>query len=541
MADPGDETEQEPARFAPGVSEAATPTPTPATVPQPPADVDPGQEPTARVEVHQYATPVDPWAVAEAAAIAAGGKPSFEAPPSTPGATWTVLGATEPTAEEPEPPRRTRRMVTAGIAGLLVAAVAVAATVYFWPRYPALDFHTVEQIKAITPRTPITSAFVDAEVLGDRAYFASADDQDELHVVAADTGRGDKALWEKSAGKAKLWESMAVTPSVVALFSGMDSTTGTKKIVVLDAADGDLLWEKPLDYYDEVLLGAETAVWSDRAGERLVGLGLTDGAEKWQDVDPDGTVVRPVLTAKDLAGPAGTAGRLFAPDLADDERIVQFDSDRTVKVRDIDSGNILQERTDVASTSEKTVAYDGRLFVLEVGTTKRIFEYDLANLAANPGTVHSAASTDDIDGLVPCGKLLCFIQKPGYDRKIAKVYAVGGEGTWNADAPNVDSLVAVGDRGVLANTDEDSTLFLDGEPAWTWPGVAVRLDAANVLRFASPLTGSVGDQSLSGVHLGDKPVELSLMRDVRSGTCAWNTAVLACATGEKYVVYSFAD
>lgn len=521
------------------------------------------EEPTTRVEVQQYAEAVDPWAAAEAAAVAAGAKPSYEATPPDPGGTWTMLGsAAEPTArepahtakeppptaekpertaKEPEPRGRRRGPVIGGVAGVLAAAVAVAATVYFWPRHPALDFTRAEQIRTITPVPPVSSAFVDSEVVGDRAYFASAGSDGVLSVVAADTGPGDRARWQRSAGKANSWESMTATPSIVVLFSGIDPLTSLKRMVVLDAEDGELLWEKPVSTYDDVLFGAGTVVWSDRTSKQLVGLGLTDGKQKWAEPDPDTSTIRPVLTPKDLSGPADPTGRLFSPDLGDDERFVQFDSDRTVTVRDMNSGKALQTRKNVASTSEKAVAYDGRLFVLETGTTKRIFRYDLANLEAEPATLHSAGSTDDIDWLIPCGRLLCFLQTPGYDSKSRKIYAVGDEGAWQKSAPGVGSLVPVGDRGVLANSDKESILFVDGKPAWTWQGFAVRLDAANVLRFNDRLSSSIEDRALSGVHVGDEAVELGLIRDVRSNTCSWNTSVVACVTEEQYVVYSFTE
>jgi hypothetical protein len=555
MAVPGDDTTQpaEPeatqpvspgVRYATGVSEAATPTPTPATVEENPATpVDPRPEIT-------YTDPVDPWATAEAAAIAAGGQPGGYTPHPHPSATWTVPGAPatpaspadSPTAEAP---RRARGWLLIGGAVTTVAAVAVAATVYFWPGYPALDYHRVELVKRITSAVPPGSSFADSEVLGDRAYFASAGSDGRLHVVAADTGAGDKPLWESdAAGAATTWDRITATPSALLLFSGINSSTSTSRMVVLNPEDGKLLWERSLGYYDDVIPGEKIIVVSDREGKQLLGLGLTDGRQKWTQADPDATTITPVLTPKDLTGPAGTTGRPFAPELADDERFVQFDADRRVTVRDLNSGGSLQTRPEVASNSDKTVAYDGRLFVLETGTTKRILEYDLAGLAKQPSIAHTVDTKDDIKWLGPCGKLLCLIQNPGYEAAQAEVVAVGGEGAWSLKVPKVERLVPVGDTGVLAISDEGTTLIVDGEQVWSDATLAVRLDAGNVLRFSDDLTSSVSDRTLSGFHVGDEPgqiSELGQILDVRSDSCSWNTSVLACVAEEKYVVYSFAD
>jgi hypothetical protein len=382
-------------------------------------------------------------------------------------------------------------------------------------------------------------------VLGDRAYFASAGSDGRLHVVAADTGTGDKPLWESAAaGQATTWDRMIATPSALLLFSGINSSTSTSRMVVLSPEDGKLLWERSLGYYDDVIPGEQTIVVSDREGKQLLGLGLTDGKQKWTQPDPDATTITPVLTPKDLTGPAGTTGRPFAPELADDERFVQFDADRTVTVRDLNSGNSIQTRPEVASNSDKTTAYDGRLFVLETGTTKRVLEYDLAGLAKQPSIAHTVDTKDDIKWLGPCGKLLCLIQNPGYESAEATVVAVGGEGAWSLKVPKAERLVPVGDTGVLAMSDEGTTLIVDGKQVWSDTTLAVRLDAGNVLRFSESLTSSVSDRTLSGFHVGDEPgqiSELGQILDVRPDSCSWNTTVLACVAEEKYVVYSFAD
>ncbi len=492
------------------------------TVPDPAAD-----EPTQTAIA--YADPVDPWAAGEAASIAAGGQPSYQTPPAGSGGSW-------PATERERPRPRRRGLLIGGIAAVLAAGVA-AATVLLWPDYPALDFHRVEQVARFAPQVPFTSGFTDVEVLGDRSYFAGVDTNGDLRVLAAD----DRLRWETTAaGRAPSWTAMRVTPTAVVLFSGLDSATSTSRVVALDAADGRLLWEKRIGYNDDVHVGAETVLWSDREGLRLTGFGLADGVERWSEPDEDATTLHPVQSPADLNGPASTTGRTFAPEFS---TFVQIDADRTVTVRDLDTGEARQTRENVAATSSDVVAYDGRLFVLEPGTPKRVFEYDLANLAAEPKTRYTVGSAENIDGLSPCGEQLCLLRTTGYDRATSEIVAVGDTG-WTLAVPETEILVPAGPTGLLAIGDRGTTLVVDRKAVWTLDGgVAARLDATNVLRFSEEPTISVGNRVLSGFHLGDKAGEireLGEIRDVRSDSCAWNTEIIACAAAEDYVVHSFA-
>ncbi|GIE79967.1 hypothetical protein Aph02nite_59170 [Actinoplanes philippinensis] len=521
MAGQGDETQP---RFSPGVSEAATPTPTPATVPEGPV----------------YAEPVDPWATAEAAAIAAGGQPGGYQPHPDPQGTWTVPGATEPTVEK-RSRRRLALIIGGAVAGVTVIATAAAAFL-LWPKFPALDYHALREVKQITPKIPFTSTFMDTEVYGERAFFAGVTDTGTLHTLAAETGSGD-VLWENdNAGTAYSWKAMYAREKVLVLVSGVDPTTSRSRVVALSSEDGRLVWDKQLGSSDEIHLAADTVLWVDREAKKLTGLGMSDGTVEWSVDDPDATSVQLVTGIDDLTGPAGATGRPFTPAGGDKQRFVQIDSDRTVTVRDVHTGDVLQKRAEVASTGDKVAAHDGRLYVVEPGTTKRVFQYDLARFAeTQPVTLYTAGDSEDVDQLTPCGKLVCFVVSTGYDGKADVVRAAGGEGAWDKPVAGVEELVAVGSNGLLAVGDEGTTLLVGGKEAWYRLGVTVRLDARNVLTFSGGLTSSVDDRELSGTHLGEESVNLGVLAEVRSGTCSWNTSTIACANEKGYVLHSFAD
>ena len=503
----------------------------------------PGEEATSEPDI-RLSEPVDPWAAAEAAAVAAGHQlPHQAGDPHAHGATWTIPGAAPGLA--PTRPERFGKAYRKGIwAAVSAGAVAlgVTAAVILWPGYRALDFHPIEQIGDFAPAVPVGSSWSDAEVIGDRAYYASADPQGLVGVVAVDTGTRRPVWSNPAAGTSPLWERMVALPSALVLFSGTESGTGRSRMTVLDAGSGEARWNRPLGSSDTVHFGTDTVVLVDRLEERLLGLDLATGRARWEEEDPDASTIVTVSTPADLTGPAGTAGRPFAPDHGD-ERIVQINAGRSASVRDLRTGKIAQTRPSVAATTDEAVAHHGRLFVHESGASERIFAYGLEKLG-EPVTLHTPPPDDSVSRLTPCGDdRLCFVETAGYDRTKSQVVAVdavkGGE-LWRHDVPDVESLVPVGDS-LLAVADETTTLLdADGEPEWTVPGVSVRLDGGNVLRFSDSLTTSVTDRGLSGVHLGDGPVDMDQIRSVRPGTCAWNTSVLACVTEEKFALYEIA-
>ncbi|PWU44707.1 hypothetical protein DLJ46_24605 [Micromonospora globispora] len=73
------------------------------------------------------------------------------------------------------------------------------------------------------------------------------------------------------------------------------------------------------------------------------------------------------------------------------------------------------------------------------------------------------------------------------------------------------------------------------------PGVAVRVDAGNLLVFADPLTSGEDDRSVAGVGAeSGKVVELGQLTDVRGESYSWNTSVIACGAAKEFVLHRFA-
>src|SRR5690242_2245061 len=108
---------------------------------------------------------------------------------------------------------------------------------------------------------------------------------------------------------------MIALPEGVALISDTQGVDSTRRLAVLGARDGALLWDRTLNSGDDVLFAGGTAVIADRKGKRLVGVRIGDGAERWSRADPKSaygdTNVVAVTTPKDLDGPATVFGRPF--------------------------------------------------------------------------------------------------------------------------------------------------------------------------------------------------------------------------------------
>ena len=581
-----------PVRFTNGVATAATPTPTPPTAPgspppitgtradraaitPAPAESSPGAHPAVSPrrlpgeDSRAYAEPVDPWATGEAAALAVGGqaiypdahtglpdKTHLSTQPGSPPADRLddQLGAPPgPASTSEDRPRgegsgRKRAYLMIAAAMTLVLAAGGVAAWYFWLGYRALDYRALTDVRRVPPAVPVSSSWSDAEVIGDRVYFASSDSETgAVGVVAIEAG-AEKPTWTSTAaGTAATWESMVATPSGVVLFSAADSTTGKREMAVLGADHGNRIWHRSIGSEDEVLLAGNIAVLVDRTEHRLLGLRLSDGGTGWEQADPKtdlgtSTTVVAATTPADLAGPATAAGRPLQPDLGDDPRIVQISADRSARVLDGTTGVILKSRRSVADTNDEVIAHNDRLFVRESENAQRIVSYQLDKLGEPQFLYTAQAPNGGLSDLTACGDdRVCFVEKSGYDPKTAEVVAVDAskdDRIWHYPLAGTNKLVPVG-TAVLASTSSDTTLIDANGRKVTTAGAVARLDGGNVLEFNKAPTGGIQDPYMVGQHLGDDPVQLGPLSDVRSETCSWNTSLVACVADEDFVMERF--
>jgi len=517
----------------------------------PPGNAGPSSSPPApRAAPHDdrvYAAPVDPWATGEAAALAAGGHGMF---PSSPSAFPPSDAARSGPPDEHGPetaPKRGRRTTYIVLAGAIAALLVISGVVVwqFRPGYRALDYQTLGVAARVAPAVPIDYNFADAEVIGDRVYFASSGNG-RIGVVAIGAD-AKKPVWSSTeAGQADRWESMTALPGGVALLSASDLNS-RRKLAVLNAKDGRLAWSREIGSSDDVYYAGDVAVLADDAGHQLIGLRQSNGQPKWRLPNPktdygSSADIFVATTTKDLSGPATVKGRPLNPDPGDDTRIVQISGDRSARVIDAETGAVVTNAPGVAGTSDEVVANDGRLIVRQSEDAQRIVTYDLGHLG-EPKVLYTAPDKGHLSHLAPCGKRICFVEDTDYDAKTDVVTAVGLEKAgpiWRHPLGGVDSLVPVGTALLVGNSSQTTLLDGKGKTVWATGGDAARLDGGNLLEFAKPLSGYPDDPALAGQHLGDQPVQLGPLDDVRTDTCSWNTRIIACVADKDFVILRFA-
>nr|WP_296066380.1 Hsp70 family protein [uncultured Actinoplanes sp.] len=445
--------------------------------------------------------------------------------------------------------RRPYVMILAVAVSLMLVAGAALVWV-LWPGYRALDYHPLSEPRRTAAVVPVSSDWADAAIIGDRTYFASSSTETgAVGVVAVEIGATKPSWTSTKAGTAQRWTSMVALPVGVALFTDADSITSSRRIAVLGADNGALLWQRAMADDDEVHFAGDTAVVTDHARKRLIGLRLDDGTERWSTADPAGSsgtepAVLAVTTPKDLEGPATVFGRAYEPDLGDDPRIVEIGADRSVRVLDADTGKVLTSRQNVADPHDEMVAHNGRLIVLQPND-QRIVSYKLDKLG-EPAVLYTAQGRNSqMKDVTPCGDdRVCFGEEVGYDGKTDAVVALdvtGGDQVWRYPLANIDTLVPVGEAVIGTSTSGDTTLIdATGKKVWTRKGEAARLDGGNLLEFSKPLSRSPDNPAVAGRHLGDQAVPLGYLSDIRSDTCAWNTSVLACVAEKDFVTQEFA-
>ncbi|MBQ1071565.1 Hsp70 family protein [Micromonospora sp. C31] len=543
----------------------------PAGAPRP-DPAGPAPTPTA-VAGPEGVTPALPAGLAPTMLGGQGSPAPYAAPGVTPGgpvgafpgvpASGTPVSPSPGGGSAPALPRR-RALWVSLAAVLALAGVATAAVLYLTrDRYPALEFRTVDQLARVPAGTERPANMFTA-VLGGRAYLGYPLGDGRLEVVAVDAGTGAVKWRKQTAVSADRWKRIVALPGAVAVFADAIGDDTPRDLVLLDGSSGDQRWRRPILGDDDVIFGDGVAVQVDRTGKRLVGLRLRDGGEIWAQPSPrDGydntrTSVHLVTTDKALGGPAFLDGSPRDAWRGDVSRIVQVGADRSVRLIDMGSGRVVRARAGVADHDDLVVAHEDRLYVARDDAGFQLLAYDLTS-DAQPKVLYTAE--DDRrrpKSLVPCGeRRACLLEVAGGADDTAEVVAATEEKWIRWKAPKATVLVPLGEHLLARRTSPKSagTLFdPDGRAVLSERGgVAVRLDAGNLLLLADPPSSIEDDRSVAGMSVGSGEVdELGQLEDVRSDTCSWNTSVIACGAGRQsgdagarspygFVLYRFAE
>ncbi|MEU4397604.1 Hsp70 family protein [Micromonospora orduensis] len=450
------------------------------------------------------------------------------------------------------PWRRARWMVP--VAVLVLAAVVTATTLYLTrDRYPDLEFGPLREVSRPAAGSERPDAMWTA-VLGDRAYLGYPLPDDRLEVVAVDAGTGDE-LWRRATDvTADDWEALIALPGAVAVLADAPGDGTPRPLAVLDGRSGAQRWQRSVHGDDDVFFADDTAVLVDRAAGRLVGLRLRDGHETWTKPSPADqyggvrTVVRPVGTDEAAGGPAFLDGTPRDPWAGKGRRLVQVGADRSVRLLDMASGAVLRQWGSVADLDDLVVAHEDRLYVAANDTGYQLLSYDLGSDAEPVVLFRSGDDEYRPKELVACGeRRACLVQVPGGQAERTEVVAATeGERAVRWSAPGVTGVIPMGER-LLAQREYPKpavTLFdAAGKPVLRdRGGVAARLDAGNLLVFATAPSTVADNRVLAGVWAGSGAVdELGELQEVRSASCSWNTRVIACGADRDFVLYRFAD
>ncbi|WBC06710.1 Hsp70 family protein [Micromonospora sp. WMMA1947] len=477
-------------------------------------------------------------------------------PPPPPGGGWQPGVPGTPFSPAPNGVRtgggrpRRGRWIALG-AGLVVVAVSAAVLLWvFRDRHPALDFHTAELVKTVAAGDNRPDQMFTA-TLGDRAYLARSLPDGHLQMTAVEAGTG-KTVWEKRTDAAtQRWAAIRALPDGL-LVLGDATGSGTPRVLaVLDGDSGKQRWRTDVGRDDALFFGPDTVVRVDRDGERLVGLRLDDGRQRWERRNPRTeygdarTKVLPVGTGAALDGPGDAEGSPLAPWAGKADRLVQVGADRSVRILDLRSGKILKERGNVAALDDPMAARDDRLYVAENERGLRLLAYDLGSLGT-PGVLYEAPEQGGrVKDLVTCGeRRVCLLETPSSGADGTRVVAATeGEGTRQWPAPRAESLVPVGEHVLAGQGSADAvTLFApDGTAVLRdRDGVAVRLDAGNLLIFSEAPSAYEDDRVLAGTAVDGKPVEMGQLKQIRSESCSWNTEMLVCGADKEFRLYRFA-
>ncbi|MFC0006781.1 Hsp70 family protein [Micromonospora siamensis] len=476
--------------------------------------------------------------------------PVASPPAPAPGAGWPGGPAAAPAT------RRRRRAVWVTLGAVLALAGVAGAGVLYWLNrdpYPALRFRNVSEI-ARTEAAPERPTGMFTAMLDDRAYLAQQLDDDRLDVRAVRAGTGDELWRVRSSVSTPQWASIQAVPGGLLLVGGTSGPGPGRELLFLDGDSGQQRWRHPIGDNDKVFVGPRTAVWVDRAGGRLVGLGVTDGEQKWVKASPhdryDDTDTQVVVlsTDKSLGGASYYTGKPRTPWVGDVDRLVQVGADRSVRLIDLSSGKLLRERPNVADVDDRVVAYQDRLYVTENQSGYRLLSYDLETLG-EPTTLYT--SPDDqrrpLD-LVACGEhRACVLEgRTGDAERTEVVAAAEGEAVRRWAAPRAEDLVPLGEHLLARRTSSDQSVTLydpRGKAVLAdRTGVGVRVDGGNLLIFAEPPSTVEDDRSVAGMSVdGDMPFEMGQLTDVRSESCSWNAEVIACGAEKNFVLYRFAD
>jgi outer membrane protein assembly factor BamB len=316
----------------------------------------------------------------------------------------------------------------------------------------------------------------------------------------------DAPLWRTVLPDRADLRGVIALPSAVLVVAGGTAT-------VLDPATGRSRWTFPysvsddLVYYDDLLVRQEKKTGVTRAYD------WTTGAVRWEQAAPADPAERTV--GMYVPSDAQLAGRFGAPLSFTDRRLVQTTRSGAVRIRDARTGAEVQVRAAAAGDGRRPIAYDGRLYTVDRGSTDGVRVTQLAGPAGSR-VFHTGSA---VNAIAPCGSdRVCVADSKG----LAAIGVSDGREKWRVPAPEGAGTIDFLGDGILVDSAAEQVLYgSDGERLAA--GNLGRLDRGHVLIFPQRageeivrVTAATGDRQ----NAGPKPVS--------EFPCAWAADKLAC-------------
>jgi molecular chaperone HscA len=455
---------------------------------------------------------------------------------------------------------RNRRAVWIGAGAVLALAGVVTAAVLYLTRggYDNIafdNFHDVGKGISLGEEQPY---YTYTALTGDRAYLAFVRANKRLEVIAATASTGTQAWRTTTAGSSDQWTGITALPNGLVILAGAISDSNPHELTVLDPANGKKLWGRSIHGDDSVYYFDRVLVLVNRTEDRLLGLDLRTGDQKWDLPNPKDqygnapTSVYPVTVPEDLGGAANATG-MQATYGGRDRRIVQIGADRSARIIKVDSGEMVASEGGVADVGDLVVAHDGRLYIAPKDSRYQVTVAELTRMR-KPAILYIADDQHYPVQLVPCGReRICLLDRANYDIEATELLSIDAKQSndakqsddevWRKPAAKAEGLLPVGEHIVVqtSTTPQTATVYgPDGTKLISKEGVAVRLDGGNLLLFADGLSTSVGNVSAAGVRVRSaEPIELGELKGVRPASCSWNSALIACPGDTSFVFRSF--
>jgi hypothetical protein len=384
---------------------------------------------------------------------------------------------------------------------------------------------------------------VTTTVADGRGYVLWQSDHGVAKAAAVDLGTGRRLWGPVTVDASDGWMAIYAAPQAVAVIAASDA--GAARMTVLDPRTGDKTWQRQLGVFDGLAYDS-AIVLADHSTGTTEAVDWRTGETLWTVTDPSGSLVSVLgmRVSNDLSQPGSNLPY-------SDPRLVEVGGDRTVRVYDVLSGQLLGTR---AALGNEVLAYNGTVFSIRDSTAtvpNQVLAYDVLRTDVPRVVYQSPHGSPRLRAVVPCGtRRICLVEgygtNNGADAEVVAVDLDARASVWRVRSGDLDALVPMGDR-VLGRAGDGLTGIYGADHSTVLvprgsAGYADRVDSGSVLmlRPASDETQqAANDTYVVGVSVATGE-QIALGRiEVWPSSCSWDLRYLLCGTATGFQVWRF--